>query len=41
MKTTVLYLVPIYNIQLHFSALYVDHQGVVQRSYYVTTQYVW
>ena len=29
MKTTILQLVTIYNIQLHVSALYVDHHQVV------------
>ena len=34
-------LVAIYNIQLHVSALYVEHHQVVQRTYEVTTQCVW
>jgi len=41
MNRTMLPLVAIYNIQLQVSAFYAGHQRVVQRSYYITTQYVW
>ena len=33
MNTTILQFVAIYNIQLHVSALYLDHHQVVQRTY--------